>query len=92
MIVCSFSFLSFPSWASGSSPSQECFARCGAPTSLPLLHLLLPSLPNLLLQTPFFFTSCRGLPEKATPQKSNKICAPEKRGKKTIFSGYKTGF
>jgi hypothetical protein len=92
MIVCSFSFLSFSSWASGLPTSQEWLARCGAPTSLPLLPLLRPSLPNFLLQTPLYFTSCRGLPEKATPQKSNKIYAPEKRSKKTVFSGYKTGF
>jgi hypothetical protein len=63
----------------------EGFTRCGVFTSLPLLRRLLPSLPNLLLQTPLFFTSCRGFPEKATPQKSNKICAPEKRSRKRFF-------
>jgi hypothetical protein len=34
MIVCSFSFLSFPSWASGSPPSQEWFAVVRLPVFL----------------------------------------------------------
>jgi hypothetical protein len=78
-------FLSFSSWTLGLPLFQEWFARCGGFTSLPLLRLLLPSLPNLLLQTPSFFTSCRGPLQRATPQKSNKTYAPEKRSKNGFF-------
>jgi hypothetical protein len=82
MIICSFSF---PSWASGSPLFQEWLARCEVFTSLPLPRPLLPSLPNLLLQTPSFFTSCRSLLERATTQKSNKTYAAEKRSKNGFF-------
>jgi hypothetical protein len=82
-------FLSLTSWASGSPLFQEWLARCGGFTSLPLPRLLLPNLPNLLLQTPSFFTSYRGPLERATPQKSNKTYATEKGSKKGFFCDMK---
>jgi len=51
MILCSFSFLFFPSWASSAPPFKELVASCGVLTNLPPLQsrLRLPN-PILLIQ------------------------------------------